>query len=277
MNTEQAAQAMFTTINTVMSNLITEVCTKQGRDVRDFTLVAGGGAGGIHAAAIARQLSIPMVIIPRVAALMSAFGMFAMDLGLEYARSFARRQSKLDFAEIDALYAEMRRSALDDFRSIGIPESQLSFHPTVEMRYVGQYHEVEMELPADALNADNLPVLLENFHTKYHKLYTYSMKWREAEFLTFRLKVTAPPKPMEMTAEKQATAGVESARRGSRACLFDGNPNRIDTPVYDWDKMQPGHKVVGPALIDDKTTTVLVVPNFTCELDPYRNLVLRAG
>jgi len=276
MNADQAAQAMFTTINTVMSDLITEVCTKQGRDVRDFTLVAGGGAGGIHAAAIARQLSIPMVIVPRVAALMSAFGMFAMDLGLEYARSCARRQSQLDFAEIEALYADMRRQAREDFQRIGIPEAQLTFQPTVEMRYVGQYHEVEMDLPAEALNANNLPLLLENFHTKYHKLYTYSMKWRAAEFLTFRLKVTSPPKPMQMTAEGKASGGIETTRRGSRACLFDGSPARVDTPVYDWDKMQPGHKVSGPALIDDKTTTVLVVPGFTCEVDAYRNLVLRA-
>src|SRR3990167_2387467 len=143
LDVNQTAQAMFSTINTVMGNLITEVCTKQGHDVRDFTLVAGGGAGGIHAAAIARQLSIPMVIVPRVASLMSAFGMFAMDLGLEYARSCARRQNQLDFAEIGGLYADMRRRAREDFARIGIPESQLSFRPTVEMRYVGQYHEVE--------------------------------------------------------------------------------------------------------------------------------------
>jgi len=276
MNADQTAQAMYTTINTVMSDLITEVCTKQGRDVRDFTLVAGGGAGGIHAAAIARQLSIPMVIVPRVAALMSAFGMFAMDLGLEYARSCARRQSQLDFAEIGGLYDDMRRRALEDFERIGIPESQLSFQPTVEMRYVGQYHEVEMDLPAGDLNADNLPALLDNFHAKYQKLYTYSMKWRAAEFLTFRLKVTAPPRPMAMTAEKKAAGSVETARRGSRACLYGGNPARVDTPVYDWDKLEPGHQVSGPALIDDKTTTVLVVPEFTCEVDAYRNLVLRA-
>jgi N-methylhydantoinase A len=71
---------MYTTVNG-HGQLIAEVCTKKGHDVRDFTLVAGGGAGGIHAAAIAKQLSIPMVIVPRVAALMSAFGMFAMTWG----------------------------------------------------------------------------------------------------------------------------------------------------------------------------------------------------
>ena len=69
-------------------------------------------------------------------------------------------------------------------------------------------------MPAEALSAENLPLLLENFHAKYHKMYTYSMKWRSAEFLTFRLKVTAPPRPLVMTAENKAAGSVEAARRG---------------------------------------------------------------
>jgi N-methylhydantoinase A len=275
MDADQAAQAMFTTINTVMANLITEVCTKKGHDVRDFTLVAGGGGGGIHAGAIAKQLSIPMVIVPRVAALMSAFGMFAMGLGLEYARSCARRQNQLDFAEINRLYADMHRRAKEDFARIGIPDSQLSYQPTVEMRYVGQFHEVEIELPAGDLNEENLQLLLRSFHSKYEKMYTYSMTWRAAEFLTFRLKVTAPPRPVAMAAGAKAAGSVECARRGSRHCLFDGHAKRVETPAYDWDRMQPGHSVLGPALIDDKTTTVLVLPGFCCDVDGHRNLLLR--
>ena len=271
-----SAQAIFTTINTVMANLITEVCTKQGQDVRDFTLIAGGGAGGIHAAAIARQLSIPMVIVPRGAALMSAFGMFAKDLGLEYARSCFRSQSRLNSAEVAGLYADMRRQARKDFARIGIPEAQMSFQPTVEMRYVGQFHDVELELPDENLSAGNLQTLLATFHAKYEKMYTYSMPWREAEFHTFRLKVTAARRPVTMAAHSGGAGGVEAARRGSRLCLFDGNPARVETPAYDWDRMQPGHKVNGPALIDDETTTVLVLPGFTCEVDTYRNLSLRA-
>ena len=276
MDAGETALVMYTTINTVMGNLITEVCTKKGHDVRDFTMVAGGGAGGIHAAAIAKELSIPMVIVPRVAALMSAFGMFAMDLGLEYARSCTRRQNKLDFAEVGKLFQEMRAQALADFARIDIPESQLSYKATVEMRYVGQFHEVEIDMPPGDLSADNLPALLANFHTQYEKLYTYSMTWRAVEFLTYRLKVSSPPRKVEMMVHAQASVGVETARRGSRMCLFEAKGKRVDTPVYDWDKMAPGHKISGPALVDDKTTTVLVVPGFVCEVDAYRNLVLRA-
>ena len=276
MNTGQTALVMYTTINTVMANLITEVCTKKGHDVRDFTMVAGGGAGGIHAAAIAKQLSIPMVIVPRVAALMSAFGMFAMNLGLEYARSCARRQNMLDFEEISGLYVDMRRQAREDFQRIGIGESKLSYKPTVEMRYVGQFHEVEIDMPAEDLNAENLKTLLENFHAQYEKLFTYNMPWRAAEFLTYRLKVTSASRPVQMAVLTGAAASVEAARRGSRLCVFDGHPEPVQTPVYDWDRMTPGHTLKGPALIDDKTTTVLVVPGFRCEVDAYHNLVLRA-
>jgi N-methylhydantoinase A/oxoprolinase/acetone carboxylase beta subunit len=108
-------------------------------------------------------------------------------------------------------------------------------------------------------------------------MYTYSMPWREAEFHTFRLKVTAPRRPVKMAEHAGGKGGVEAARRGSRQCLFDGNPKRVETPAYDWDRMQPGHQVKGPALIDDKTTTVLVLPGFSCEVDAYRNLLLRAA
>jgi N-methylhydantoinase A/oxoprolinase/acetone carboxylase beta subunit len=79
-----------------------------------------------------------------------------------------------------------------------------------------------------------------------------------------------------MATNVEAVSNIESARRGSRRCLFNGSSQRVETPVYDWDRLAPGHRLSGPALIDDKTTTVLVVPGFTCEVDPYCNLVLRA-
>jgi N-methylhydantoinase A len=170
----------------------------------------------------------------------------------------------------------MRRQAREDFARIGVPDRQLSFKPTVEMRYVGQFHEVEMDLPADELNAESLEALLKNFHAKYEKMYTYAMPWRAAELLTFRLKATAPRRQVEMAMPVRGRAKLQSARRGSRACLFDGSDARVETPAYDWDRMEPGHEIIGPALIDDKTTTVLVAPGFVCEVDAYCNLVMRA-
>jgi N-methylhydantoinase A/oxoprolinase/acetone carboxylase beta subunit len=136
---------------------------------------------------------------------------------------------------------------------------------------------VEIDLPDENMSEANMQKLLAGFNVKYEQMYTYSMPWREAEFHTFRLKVTAPRRPVKMAEHAGGKGGVEAARRGSRQCLFDCSPKRVETPAYDWDRMQPGHQVKGPALIDDKTTTVLVLPGFSCEVDAYRNLLLRAA
>jgi N-methylhydantoinase A len=146
------------------------------------------------------------------------------------ARSCFRSQKQMDVAEIGRLYADMRRQAHEDFARIGIPQAQMSYQPTVEMRYAGQFHEVELDVPSQTLTAETLQALVKNFHARYEKMYTYSMSWRDAEFLTFRLKVTAPP--VNLASNAQAAGSVEAARRGSRRCLFEGNPQVVQTPAY---------------------------------------------
>ena len=277
MDDDQTAQAMFTTINTVMANLITEVCTKKGHDVRDFTLVAGGGAGGIHAGSD-RQ------------AIVHSDGDRAAGGGADERVRHVRHGPR---SRICALLCAHGRTSWISPKSAACTPTCASRRGTispasafrerncrssrrVEMRYAGQFHEVEIELPAGELNAETLQVLLQNFHAKYEKMYTYSMPWRAAEFLTFRLKVTAPPPPAADGHQREAVNNVEiGAPRFAplpvrRQFATRGNAGLRLGPDA------PGHQLSGPALIDDKTTTVLVVPGFTCEVDPYRNLVLRA-
>ncbi len=273
MDVETAALAIFTTINSVMAHGIGEVCTKKGHDVRDFVMVAGGGAGGVHAAGIAKLLSIPEVIVPRVAALMSAFGMFTMDIGQEYVRSKFRNRDQLDAGQLRALYEEMRQEAVASFALIGVPEGDLRYQRTIEMRYVGQFHDVEIDVPPGDIQSELIDQLVQRFHQRYKQIYTYSMLWLPVEFLTFRLRVTAPRRPVELPQASACGSDVEAARRGRRRCRFDAGP--IEAPVYDWERLSPGHRIVGAAVVDDPTTSVLVPPGFDCTVDAYRNLVLR--
>jgi len=271
---EDTARAVYATVNAEMAGQITEVCTKRGYDVRDFVMVAGGGAGGVHAAAIARHLSIPTVIVPRVSALLSAFGMFTMDLGQQYARSRFRDLAKADPAHVNAIYAEMRDEAEESFSRIGVAVSDLRYASTVDMRYAGQFHEVEIDLPDGAMDDAALEELVRRFHNRYEVLYGYQLPQQPVEFLTFYLKVTAPRPPLAVATEEATTSDVHGALRGSRSCLFGDRWH--DTPAYDADLLQPGSVLEGPALVDDPTTTVVVPDGFTCEVDPHRNLVLRA-
>jgi len=273
LSTEETALAVFSTANALMANQITEICTKQGYDVRDFTIIAGGGAGGIHAAAIAERLSIPEIIVPRGSALMSAFGMFAMDLGQQYARSRFRDLGRIEPAEVEAIYRDMRQEAEAAFAAIVIGEGKLEFIQTVDMRYAGQFHEVEVELSGGPIKQTSLDDLVRRFHQQYENQYGYSLPQQPVEFLTFYLKATRARRRFELGTPGENSREIEQARRGRRRCLFaDGS---MELFVYDGDALRPGHRFVGPALVDDPTTTVLIPDGFTCEVDRHGHLVMR--
>jgi N-methylhydantoinase A len=271
LDTEEAAQAIFATATSVMADKITEICTKRGHDVRDFIMVAGGGAGGIHAAAIAERLGIPEVIVPRVSALLSAFGMLSMDLGQEYARSRFQDLSQVDPNAVQAIYDEMVGEAKGDFGRLGAAPEQLQYHATADARYVGQFHELEIPVVIDDLSADGISRVIDDFHQQYERLFGYAMRWQPVEFLTFRLKVTIPRPALELAGDT-TTAAASPKPTSTRRCLLDGAG--IDVPVYHSASLRAGMKLEGPALIDDPTTTVLVPTRFTCDVDDERNLVL---
>jgi N-methylhydantoinase A len=267
-----AAAAIFTTVNSFMADQITEVATRRGNDARDFALVAGGGAGPVHAAFIADLLHIPRVIIPPIAATYSAFGMFAMDVGRNYARSYISRATDLELARVNDLYRDMEKEAIAGFAALGVPADQVSFSRTADLRYIGQFHEVEVAVPAGALAPADLQAAIENFHLKHAQLYTFNMRWQGVELLTFRLRATTPKAPFELhrIAEGGADAGAALKRR--RTCWFDGGA--VETPVYDGDLLQAGNAFHGPAIIEETTTTVVIPPAYGCTVDPFRNYVL---
>jgi N-methylhydantoinase A len=272
MSVAQAAQAIFTTVNSFMADQITEVSTKRGYDVRDFTLVVGGGAGPVHGAAIAELLSIPTVLIPSVAAAYSAFGMFAMDVGRNYARSYICGAKNIDIEKVNRLYREMEAEALAGFRANGIAPEQVVFLRSAEMRYGGQFHEVEVELSGGDFTAEGLDSTVNEFHKQHEKLYTFQMPWKSAEFLTFRLRATVPRAPFHL---RRIDAGVPDrapAVKRRRRCWFDGQ--EVDTPVYDGTRLLAGARFRGPAIIEETTTTVVVPASFDCAVDQWKNYLL---
>jgi N-methylhydantoinase A len=269
----EAAEAIFAAVNTDMANQVSKVTTKRGYDVRDFALVVGGGAGPVHAAFVADLLEIEMVIIPPVAALYSAFGMFAMDLGRNFARSYIARADRLDMERVNRLYDEMEAEGRAALRAIEVPDEQMTFKRTVDMRYIGQFHEVEVDVPAGALTRESLDEIIPAFHQRHEDLYTFRMPWKGVEFLTFRVRATAPSRPFHL---KQIASGDEDASHAlkrRRTCVFGGR--EVDAPVYDGDQLLAGNAIPGPSIIEERTTTVVIPEGFRCTVDQFRNYVLR--
>jgi N-methylhydantoinase A len=275
MDVPRAAEAIFKTVNSYMADQITEVATTRGYDVRDFTLVVGGGAGPVHAAFIADLLHIPTILVPPIASTYSAFGMFAMDVGRNYARSYITRVDRLDVARVSELYDEMEREALAGFSELGVQPELVGFSRSADLRYVGQFHEVEVEVPAGELGEGSIEEAVENFHGRHEALYTFNMPWQAVELLTFRLRATVPKATFELRRIAEGEEDASHAIKRTRRAWFDGA--ELAVPVYDGELLRAGNHLAGPAIIEETTTTVVVPARHGLTVDPLKNYVIRRG
>jgi len=265
------AEAIFRTVNANMANKITEVSTKRGYDVRNTVMIAGGG-GPIHAGFIADSLGIRKVVVPPVAALYSAFGMFAMDIGQDYARSFVSRLANIDLDGLNRIYAEMEAEALASFRAHGVDPGKVVLKRTADLRYTGQFHEVEAEMANGKLTQQAVAAAGEFFAHKHEELYTFAMPWKQVEILTLRLKASTPSLPFSLSHVAHGGADAKPALKRRRQCRFSGRD--VDTPIYDGERVLAGNVITGPAIIEETTTTVVVPEGYVCSVDKYKNYVL---
>jgi len=270
-----AAKAIFTTVNTLMADMMIEITTKRGYDVRDFALVVGGGAGPVHSAHLADLLEIPLVVIPRFAATYSAFGMLNMEVGRDFARSIVSRVKLLDLAHLNKLFSEMDAEARQLLGEIGIPSEEIGRRRSIEMRYMGQFHEVEVtELPLGPIGTEELHAIVQAFHSRHKELYTFDLPGREAEFHNARLKATARREPLRLAEIPKASGPLSQALKRRRPVLWDLDRGYEETLVYAGDRLAAGHFLDGPAIIEEKMTTVVVPAAYRCRVDGVKNYIL---
>lgn len=270
MDARQAARAVFETTNANMADLIVEVCTRQGHDVRDFTMVVGGGAGPMHGAFIADLAGIERMLVPTFSALFSAFGMFTMDVGRDFARSYFARSSQFDANKVDSLYTEMELEAVEVLDDMSVGASEISWVRTAELRYVGQFHEVEIPMPSGVVTQEVLDDAVARFHARHEELFAFAMPWLEVELLTCRLLASSAPAPFGLPQD----APVSGAPVPARTRSVSWGDDTAETPVYRADELRPGHTFAGPAIVEAELTTVAVPPGWALEVDAYRNYVL---
>jgi len=274
LNPEETAQAVFTTINSFMADQISEISTRRGYDVRDFVLVGGGGAGPMHAGFLAELLGIQTVIIPQTAGLYSALGMQVMDIGRDYARTYVSPAATLRMDEVNALFAGMEREALAAFRRMGISDTEVRFTRSADMRYYRQFHEIEVPLPARPIGQADLAGILEQFHHRHKELYTFAMPFRSVEFITFRLRASVPRRAEVRLHTGPMGDGVPAPKR-ERTASFAGR--MMTVPVYEGQALRPGHRLRGPAIVEEATTTAVIPPGFDARVDTAHNYILTRG
>jgi N-methylhydantoinase A len=263
------AVAVFQTATVSMAGAVTEVCTKQGHDVRSFALVAGGGAGGIHGAAIAEHLGIPTVIFPTAQPVLSAMGMLIMEIGQELTKVGVWSRTEVPAEELEATFQEMIAAEQETFRLMGVELAEVSFARSISARYQGQFHDVAI----DVLGGEDRVALLGRFHDRYQEIYGYSLPWRAVEILECHVRGSVSQAPAAHVTQTGMPGALEEARVGERRCCLRGTP--VDVPVYRRELLQPGHFFAGPTLIDSRTSTILVPEAFDASVDADRNVILR--
>ena len=250
-----AAAGIQRVIDTKMAEGVRLVSVRRGVDPRGFALLAFGGAAGLHVSAVARQLGMSRIVVPRLASVLSAYGMLASDLRVELARSHVAEAHALDAGELRALFAELEREGRTRLAAVGF-DGPVRIHRTADMRYGEQIFEVAVDLdplPWDA--PDLLERIAAAFHRRHEELYTYSLPDRAPVLVNVRVAVVgelgAPPE------EPARTAGPAAAPTGERSIFLEGWRS---VPVFDMERLAPDQRIEGPALVESTTTTVLLRP-----------------
>jgi N-methylhydantoinase A len=258
-----AAQGIHRVVNTNMAEGVRLVSVRRGVDPRHSALLAFGGAAGLHATEIARQLDLTRVMVPRVAAVFSAWGMLATDLRFEVSRTHIGDTRSLDGADLRRLFDDMEAEGLTRLRASFAGPAQTS--RAVDMRYGEQVFEITVPLDEIDWNAsDPLPGIVERFHRRHEELYTYSMRDQETVLVNARVAVSGilSALPQEPLLPEIAPAKP----RGERRIWFD---DWIAAPVYAFEALAPAQIVIGPAIVESPMTTVLLRPRDRATITPF--------
>jgi len=272
----EAASGIYRIVNSNMAAGLRVVSVARGYDPREFALICAGGAGPIHAGMIARELDIPMIIIPKGSSVFCAAGMLMSDLRHDYVRTYATSVSKVDFARVNELFKEMKEEAELTLAQEGIPTEKTVINYSVDLRYEGQFNEVEVGLPENSqregVTSFDISHALREFHKKHDKLYGYSLPGAPAELINLRVTGRGiTEKPSYKQTNYRGTDPSAAYKRSRRA--FFGN-EFVDVPVYDGLKMGYGNLVKGPAIIEEPTTTIVVTEKHDLTCDKYDNYIM---
>jgi N-methylhydantoinase A len=236
-----------------MADGIRLMTLRRGVDPRRFALLSFGGAAGLHATEVGRELELTRIIVPTTASVLSAWGMLTSDLGYEVSRTHFETGARSTAAELREIFAELEKRAVG--RLSGWFDGPITVERSAEMRYGEQIFEIDVPLDGIDLNSPSLIAEIEDrFHSRHEELYTYSSRDQEVVFVNARVAAIGAV-AMGQGGAKVGPATAPCKPRGRRKAYF-GAWREVD--IYALDGLRPGHAVEGPAIIEAETTTVVI-------------------
>ncbi|MEW6771842.1 MAG: hydantoinase/oxoprolinase family protein [Bacillota bacterium] len=269
---EAAAEGIIRVVNASMAGAIRVVSVQKGYDPRDFTLVAFGGAGPLHAVELARELGIPRILVPLYPGVTSAWGMLAADVRHDYSLTCVMELNPGAGPALDDRFAALLRRGREDLLREGFKETQVTLARLVDIRYKGQSYELTLPVPGRPLGEGELISLAGRFHRMHRKHYGYCRENAPLEIVTLRLVATGRLPKMKPPSRK---AGREVEAVGTRRVYLAGAPQ--DVPVYHRRQVGPGWEVDGPAIISQADSTTLIWPGDRARCDRWGNIIIETA
>jgi len=275
---EQAAAGMYRVACNNMAQGVREVTIKRGFDPREFPLIPGGGAGPIHGSLICSELEIPLQIVPREASVLCAFGMLMSQLRHDFVRTFVARLESLDWARLGDLVEAMSAEGRALLTEERIPAARQAIELRLDCRYIKQYHEVSVAVPLEAIARHDAATIARAFHAEHQRLYGYSLQAEgtAVEIINVRLQAIGATEPPAYRSESAGAADAGAALKRRRKVYIPERDAFADIDVYDGHAMHCGHRIAGPALIEQHTTAIFVSDSYDCTVDSLGSFVLYA-
>ncbi len=273
---EEAAAGMYRVINTNMAHGVREITIKRGLDPREFPMVVAGGAGPLHACAIASELDIPGVVIPSTASILCAVGMLMSDLQHDFVHSYVTPLSSLDPERLRGLVRGMTERGDSLLEHEGVSPVQRDHLVFLDLRYVKQYHEVTVAVPIEDVKAGKVESFGAAFHSEHNRLYGYDLLAEGAglELINVRVRSLGRTDKPELEGLPEGGPDPGASLRGRRRAFVPESDEFQDIPVYDGHSLESGNMIEGPAMIERTTTTIFVTGAYRARIDRLGSTVI---
>jgi N-methylhydantoinase A len=272
----EAAWGIYTMANSNMERAMRIVSVERGRDPRKYAMVAFGGAGPLHASRLARAIGIPRIIVPYGAGVGSAIGLLEADSKIDQSTTRVLRLEAGIEGEMAAVFAELDRKLRYDLERLGGAD-RAKFERGVYMRYAGQGHEIRVDLPNGDFSSGYAEKAVELFHEAYHRIYGYRDRSAAIDLVDWYLTATVPQSGTSQSAVDFSAAVRGSARRSERRAYFPECGGFTSCAAIDRYKLVPGEVVEGPAIIEERESTIVILPGDTASLSERGNLIITVG
>jgi N-methylhydantoinase A len=270
---EDAALGILTIANFNMSLSVRAVSVEKGYDPRDCVLVPSGGGGPLHAIAIARELSVPRVIIPPMPAHFSALGMLVADLKHDYVQTFVRELADTTGAEIANAFAVFEKLATDTLTEEGANTEQIILRRFLDMRYRGQEYTLPVPVTEDLRTLSDFSAIRSRFDQLHQEHYGHSAP--KEPVMMVNLRLSALGKFESKLPLSAASRDEDRGLRGRRAVIFESKP--LNCPIYLRSGFKSGDQLDGPAVIEEIGATILVYPGDKMQVNEFGHLVIEVG